>query len=349
MTRGRLYCLVLSLVVLTGVQQTGANPKTEARQARDEVYKMWHVDSMIQQAADNVARRYNLNADQTEFTRKMMYERVTQFLDENEEAIWPLVRDLARQQLKGEWFDETGSSGDLQAAKRIGQSALPLVEKARQAIVEANKEWGDILSDEQKRLHEYDLREMEGQFAQINNNFQGYIDGKPSPGIPMFPQHVQKADEPPRPKPPTSVKAPSTDRREHLWDRYVQGFIRKYKLDTGQEKSANSILREMKKRAKDYESSKDKEFKAVAKRFDEAVRAGDPKKRGAAMREEAVLKRPFDDMFKELKQRLDRIPRTAQKKAYEKIAKKKVTPKRPAKAKTRAGRKNETKPSPAAE
>ena len=294
--------------LLLCVPAMGAKPKSTAEEARTEVYRMWNVDSMIRQASDNVSRRYNLNPEQAEFTRKMMFERVTKFLADNEEAIWPLVRDLARQQL-------TGKPPGPETAKRIGEAALPIVETAKKAIYEANEEWGDILSEEQKQLHEFDLREMEGQFAQVNRNFEEFQAGKPKPN-PMFPEYEPKAGEPPRPKRPGGIRT-LRRRQEDGWSRYVQSFIRRYQLDPGQRGTADSILRELKQDAEDHRASKAVEFKAVEKRFNEAVASGDLKKRMAAKREESVLNRRLEDLFEELKGRLDKIPTPGQKKAYQ--------------------------------
>ena len=308
MRRALTLGVVAGSCLLPCVPAMGAKPKSEVQEARTEVYRMWNVDSMIRQAADNVSRRYNLNPEQTEFTRKMMFERVTRFLAENEEAIWPLVRDLARQQI-------TGKPPGPEVAKRIGEAALPIVEMAKKTIYEANEEWGEILSEEQKRLHEFDLKEMEGQFAQINKNFEEFRGGKPKLN-PMFPEYEPKASEPPRPKRPGSLRT-STSRQEDRWDRYVQDFIRKYRLDPGQKGSANSYLRELKQRAADHRASKAEGFKAVEKRFNDAVASGDLKKRMAAKRDELVLNKPIEDMFEELKGRLDKIPTPGQKKAYQ--------------------------------
>jgi hypothetical protein len=308
MERGLTCCLVIGLGGLFAVPAMGAKSNPQVQEAKAEVYRLWNVDSMIQQAADNVARRYNLSPEQREKTRQMMQAGVTKFLEQNEEAIWPLVRDLARQQL-------TGAPPDPETAKHIGEAALPLVEKAKQAIYKANEDWGQILSPEQKQLHDFDLREMKGQFEEINRNFEGYKDGNLVPN-PMFPQSPSKADEPPRPPRPSNVYRPSK-RLEDAWDKYVQDFIAKYELDPGQKLSAESYLREVKQRAADHRTSRVKEYADVAKRLRESYATGDLKKRATAERDEKALNKPINDLFDELKRRLDGIPTPAQKKKYE--------------------------------
>ncbi|MCK4624660.1 MAG: hypothetical protein KAV00_05060 [Phycisphaerae bacterium] len=303
-----LVLWVAAFGLLPCVAVSADSGSKDAQKAKKDVHQWWNVDGMIRQAADNVARRYNLDKQQTEFTRKMMYERVTQFLEENEEAIWPLVRELARHQI-------TGEAPDAAAARRIAEAALPLVEKAEDAIYKSNDEWGEILSPEQKKLHEYDLNAMKGQFIQINNNFGNWKKGNTVPN-PMFPRHKPTPDEPTRPSRPKLVYQPTQP--EGKWDKYVREFIQKYQLDPGQKGSAESILREMKQTAASYRSSKAKEFESVKKRFNQAVAAGDLKKRAKAERDEAALNRPLKKkMFNELKTRLNKIPTPAQKKKYE--------------------------------
>ena len=294
--------------LLAGVSIARAD---DPKAVKEEVYRMWDVDSMILQAADNVSRRYNLNAQQAAYTRKMMVERVTRFLNENQDQIWPLVRDLARYQL-------TGAPPDESTAKRIGGSALPIVEKAKQAILEANREWGSILTEEQKRLHEYDLREMEGTFSKVRDNFEQWQTGKPVEN-PIFPQHVPSADEPPAPPQPHTKFTEGSRKwaiQQGAWAKYVGDFIRKYNLDPGQREAAQSILRELKEDAVEYRDSKKQEYAEVDRRLKEAFDSGDLKRIAAVERDETALNKPINKMFDELRERLDKIPNDAQKERF---------------------------------
>lgn len=284
----------------------------DPKDVKAEVYRMWDVDSMILQAADNVSRRYNLSPQQTEFTRKMFQEKVTRFLEENQEQIWPLVRDLARYQL-------TGAPPDESTARRIGGSALPIVEKAKKAILDANREWGGILTEEQKRLHEYDLREMEGTFKKVAQNFQEWESGIPKQN-PIFPPHTPKDDEPPMPNRPPEKYTEGGRKwtnQQNAWAKYVGDFIRKYNLDPGQREAAQSILRELKERAGKHRDAKQKEYAELDQRLKEAFDSGDLKRIAMVERDETALNKPVkEDMFNELRERLDKIPTDAQKERF---------------------------------
>jgi len=89
------------------------------------------------------------------------------------------------------------------------------------------------------------------------------------------------------------------------WTRYVQEFIKKYKLDTKQQRQAWQILEELKKRAEEYRLSHKPDY-------DAAKRISDAKLRSEEIE---LLDKPIREMFEELKRRLDRIPTAAQREA----------------------------------
>jgi len=89
------------------------------------------------------------------------------------------------------------------------------------------------------------------------------------------------------------------------WALYVELFIEAYVLDDGQQSAARSILSELEARRDEYEQLHRQEFQALSKIEDEKDRATKP----------TELNAPIREMFDELKVRLDRIPRPAQRDA----------------------------------
>ena len=57
------------------------------------------VDKILTQAVKNIAVRYNLNAEQHEFTDQLMTREVHKFLREHRQEVWPVLRDLIRWQM----------------------------------------------------------------------------------------------------------------------------------------------------------------------------------------------------------------------------------------------------------
>ncbi|UCD29994.1 MAG: hypothetical protein JSV03_05830 [Planctomycetota bacterium] len=87
------------------------------------------------------------------------------------------------------------------------------------------------------------------------------------------------------------------------WDRHVEIFIDKYRLDSFQQSSAYSILRTLKQERDRYRESKLDEYK-------EALKIDNPDQRSVRM---SKLNKPIDGLFEELNKRLNRIPTAAQK------------------------------------
>ena len=112
---------------MLGPEAIGApKKKSQAQTAKEAVYRTLPVDDMIRQAAENVSRRYNLNPYQTQFTEDMMVKRVTRFLNEHEDEIWPIIRDMAR-------YRNPRNRMDARTARRLGKAIKPI-------FVEADRE-----------------------------------------------------------------------------------------------------------------------------------------------------------------------------------------------------------------
>lgn len=290
----------------------------DPKEAEQEFKGLWNVDTMMEQAVENISRRYNLNDNQKATTKKMLVEEVTKFLDTHDN-IWPLVRDLGRYQIRGE-----APEGEI--ARRIGANALPLLEDIRETILRCNEDWDSILNEEQRALHEWDLNDMKITFEKMDENFTAMQQGKPrNPGIFPGPNEHEVKAPPVRKKPPVSFNpklnnaARENKPQEDDWDLYVRKFIEKYELTEAQSVSAHSILRECKTRATAYRLSKERDFEEAKKRLTEVQKSDQPAE--IKNTKEKVwkgvlekLRKPVDDLFVELKDRLAKIPNAAQKK-----------------------------------
>ena len=156
-----LPCALAAVFVAATGPSGRADDTNEAGKVKKEVHSIYNVDAIIKQASANVSARYNLNKEQREITERMFEEGVNRFLTEHAEEIYPLIRDLTQADFLGRKLTES-------QRKRVGTGGAPLIELAKKAILDYNKEWRSILSEEQKRLHDWDLSEMEGQFVQIH-------------------------------------------------------------------------------------------------------------------------------------------------------------------------------------
>ncbi len=256
------YGLLATLVLLVPTVLLGQPP---APQATEEVTKELSsgkpaaaatIDAIMEQAVRNITARYNLNDKQSEITRKLMKTEVYRFLSEHEDTVWPAIRDLLATQIG------INPPDDHNEIKRIGAAARPLAKLAREAIFEANERWRDILTDEQKKMHDFDLGEMNKTFDTIDGNFETWEKGEPHAGGIFPPPNL--VGQPARPgRPPAVLSERVTYNPERVFATLVEEFIKEYGLDEGQITAARSILAEYKFKAKAFAASKKRELAQI--------------------------------------------------------------------------------------
>jgi hypothetical protein len=86
------------------------------------------------------------------------------------------------------------------------------------------------------------------------------------------------------------------------WERYERDFAQRYRLDTSQRATAESILRDLLTQRKLYEETKRNDIASAQKIEDPQLR----------QEQLAFLNAPVERMFSELKSKLDRLPTAAQ-------------------------------------
>jgi len=279
--------------------------------ARKEVEGFWPVDAILDQAVKNIAARYNLNDIQTAETAEMMNTRVKKFLDEHQDEVWPLIRDLATYQRKG-------AAPDPEEAKRLGPVASKILHEAKEEIFRSNDEWREILTPQQKLVHDYDMREMTKSFEVMEHNFDEWERGQTEKKS-IFPQPQRLADEPPKPPKPADGNVPPSRPAEdgpnfvsHL-EAYLTKFIADFELTDTQREAATSILREITERTAAFQKAHDEELSAIK---DKIAQAQSRDERRTLVLERRRITKPLDDLFAEFKTRLDQIPDQAQRERY---------------------------------
>jgi hypothetical protein len=269
------------------------------------------IEKIMEEAARNISRRYNLNEAQTAETQKLMKREVSRFLKEHEAEVWPVIRDLLGAQLGARPPDNR------EEVMRIGKAAKPLTALAKESIIKANEEWRMYLTPEQKVMHDFDMAEMEKSFAQIDKNFSEWAAGQPTDAG-LFPPPPIDDRSPPRPKKPTAgLPEPEVETfRVSIFDTFVEEFIKDYQLDQGQIDSARSILKEFKVKANDFKAAKHDELAKIAVDQKAAMEARD---RDKIAETEAARKRvlePVYALFGEMEGRLKGLLTTTQIERY---------------------------------
>jgi hypothetical protein len=270
----------------------------------------WDVDSIITRCAENVCRRYNLNDEQCDQTHKIFEAEVNEFIDDNAQELWPLMRDMIQIQ--------NGKLPSAESAQAFAKRALPLMGKIENAIKDANNRWSEILTDEQKELWDWDMNQMDGTFSQIvdnvkevekgNQNMKQLIPSTPAkgPGMPSRPS-----------KPKPGIPSLRDDLRpEDEWSTYVRQFIEDYELDESQSSSARAILADLLEQADNYRESRKSEFES-AERDAQDIFGKDRATQMAADDRLKKLNEPLKKYREQLEQRLNSIPRDAQRAKFE--------------------------------
>lgn len=122
----------------------------------------------------------------------------------------------------------------------------------------------------------------------------------PPPSAPAKPA-AQQPSAPPAPPPPPLQPAPPLDD----WDRVVDTVAERYKFDAQQKQKAQRILKDLRERARQYR-------KSHADEYEQIKRMPSGQERTA---EERRVNVPLDELFAELKERLENLATVEQREA----------------------------------
>lgn len=265
------------------------------------------VEQIIDQAVKNIGVRYNLNEAQLAKTNDIMHRDVRRFLSEHHDQVWPVIRELITTQLNGNIPEKA-------KAMRIGRAARPLAKLAYDAIVRGNEEWAEILTEEQRAMHRFDMNEIRKGFEEIDTNLRSWELGAPS-DKPIFPAARAYPNEPPKPpKPapgipkrderPTNTNAMVVPFDVGLFEARVNQFIEEYGLDEAQVVKARSLQRDFEVRGQQH---LDANKEALAEATAAKEKAKRDKDREADAKAEAKLKelrQPLIDLLAQMDARL---------------------------------------------
>ena len=144
-----------SLVVLAAasIPPATARPQDKRDQARNSRWSaLLNVDLMVNTYSRFLARKYDLNEEQDEFTRQYLADQANVFMDAHRDEVSDLIDRMF----------EVRTGGEMESEELIdwGKRILPIYQEAKKIIVMGNGEWRDILTEEQKAIHDGDLKMM---------------------------------------------------------------------------------------------------------------------------------------------------------------------------------------------
>ncbi len=304
----------------------------------------WDFNGRMKIASDMIQQRYGLNDEQVKKLRGKFVQNAFQFFMENAETLLPVVREALDTRLANKPFTPEQVA---KWAKVVRPVAERWYAKSGQEITRFSKE--HLTPEQQAKVRE-DLTIVGKRAKEAYGALRTMERGEWTPrmsGLENDPVHVAlqarlDAGRPPTesaharpappapstPKPPTARSpgpmrfgekrptAKTTVTREEsslpdetAWVNYVRQFCVRYGLDKAQQASAYAILQDLQEQAQAYRSSRGDEIR----RLEAQVRDADsPELRRDASSELRQVLVGIDELFKELKTRLDSIPTAEQ-------------------------------------
>lgn len=221
---------------------------------------IWDIEQMMEDAVMQIARRYNLNGQQEEYTRLLLKTRVREFLKDYEGE----VRELLQESISM----RTGKAPpDAAALQQWADRARPLYAEAMKAILDGNNEWGQILDADQKKIHDGDLALMQANALAVNTTLDTWSAGKGK-----FPVTAMAQNGAARTVSSKGEEGQVSDGGrqsvnqliEDNWAAYVNTFIKVYQLTEKQQSSArDGILKDQRSKARQYRDANKEKFAKI--------------------------------------------------------------------------------------
>ena len=116
-----------------------------------------NIDLLVDNYARFLGRKYDLNEEQDAYTKQLLREKAYDFLDSHEGELRGLVDRM---------FD-VRTGGDISPEELIewGQKIRPIYDEAKDVIIKGNDDFRDILTEEQRAIHDEDMKLMYESFA----------------------------------------------------------------------------------------------------------------------------------------------------------------------------------------
>ena len=183
----------------------------EQRPARGYTAVFDHIDLLIDNYSRFLARKYDLTEEQDEYTKFLLRERSYEFLDEHEENLRVLIDRL---------FDvRTGGEMTQEELIEWGKSVSPIYEEAKKLIVGGNDEWREILTTEQRKTHDEDVKLMYQSFETTDDQISRIVSGEMTVEDFRVPQrhrtHTSQSGADAAPEPSDEPMEPGDERPRH--------------------------------------------------------------------------------------------------------------------------------------
>jgi HD-GYP domain-containing protein (c-di-GMP phosphodiesterase class II) len=292
-------------------EMVGTNGTWPARQMTEAMVRDWTT---------RATEAYGLTADQRAKFEARLKNRWLGFVEQHQRELERLLNEY----LEARFGDQPP---DADRVAEWASRAIPLFERARLNLAKGEAEIREILDSRQRA--EFDAQQAQNRAAlgtferKLKRWSVGRFDerewweppaergmtrdsARATASQPAQTGAVAGADHT-RPN-AASEMPPRVVEELDAWQQYVQAFCDHFELDQAQRNAAESMLREMRQRARDFVYRHRERVAAVEEMIANAVGV-DPQ---VAEREIEEVYGPIDAMFRELDSRLQRLPTPGQ-------------------------------------
>lgn len=172
--RGR-SAVMCAMALLSGALASAQDAEKKPQTAQPGVgitALLDNIDVLVDNYANFVSRKYALTPEQDVYARALIRERAHGFLDKHDEPLRALLDKLFA--VRG------GTDISPEDLKSWGQRIMPIYEDAKQIIITSNTEFRGVLTEEQLKIHDEDLKLANDTFATTEDQLKRVVSGEMS-------------------------------------------------------------------------------------------------------------------------------------------------------------------------
>jgi len=292
------------------------------------------LELVLRRRVEEAGEEYGLDPGQKERVREMLVDRWVEFLEDNRGTFQPIANEFIEMRMGLE-------PPDSQRVRSWSDRALPAFQRVRDELRATQDEFRDVLTPGQRMKFEFDALKAAAGLQLAENKLRQWTQGEFEPDDVWEPlpsmrterrrnrdrrdDSADAAGTATAPAADEAGKTPVDQIASELtaWEKFVADFVRDYNLDEGQRTSAVSCLKELSERASTHRDRHRDEISAMEARIAESK--GTAEELAEIKQKLVELYGPVDEMFKELKTRLEAIPTAEQRARFQESAETKAT------------------------
>ena len=261
--------------------------------------------------ADQVSGEFELNDEQRDKVREAVVDRWAPFLAENREAFQPVVNEFIEMRLDL-------APPDKSRAQAWAERAKPVFDRLRAQVTGVIDDIRPVLTPAQRARFELRALQFRAAMTFAEMKLQTFQAGNfdptelwEPPGRHRREHDKREPDEAHADAETPNSTAPSEEADQVTlevrgWERFVADFSETYALDTGQRDAAASFLVELTRRALAHRDRQHSEITELERRISSF--SGDEQESETLTQRLIELYGPIDEMFTELKERVEGLP-----------------------------------------